>query len=105
MVGWQGQSPPPPSAEPAVTRARAAGIKAGLFRPVTVWPFPSKQLLSLSDTAKAFLSVELNMGQMVNDVKLAVECRRPVEFYGRTGGMIPTVDEVYDKIISMSKSL
>jgi len=89
----------------AVTRARAAGIKAGLFRPVTVWPFPSKQLLSLSDTAKAFLSVELNMGQMVNDVKLAVECRRPVEFYGRTGGMIPTVDEVYDKIISMSKSL
>jgi len=92
-------------AKTAVNKARAAGIKAGLLRPITLWPFPNKQLLALSDTAKAFLTVELNMGQMVSDVKLAVEHRKPVEFYGRTGGMLPSVDEVYNKLIEMNKAL
>lgn len=89
----------------AIIKARAAGIKAGLLRPITVWPFPAKKLRSLADTAKTFLSVELNMGQMVSDVKLAVECKKPVEFYGRTGGMIPSVDEIFGKLSEMSKSL
>ena len=89
----------------AVIAARAAGIKVGLLRPITLWPYPSKALGKLADTAKHFLVVELNMGQMVDDVKLAVECRRPVSFFGRTGGMLPSVDEVYDKLTEMSKKL
>jgi len=92
-------------ARTAVNKARAEGIKAGLLRPITLWPFPEKKLLSLSDTAKSFLAVELNMGQMVNDVKLAVENKKPVEFYGRTGGMLPSVDEVYEKLKEMSAKL
>ncbi|MBR6559360.1 MAG: 3-methyl-2-oxobutanoate dehydrogenase subunit VorB [Clostridia bacterium] len=82
----------------AVIAARAAGIKVGLLRPITLWPYPSKALGKLADTAKHFLVVELNMGQMVDDVKLAVECRRPVSFFGRTGGMLPTPDDVVEEI-------
>lgn len=82
----------------AVKAAREKGLKAGLFRPISLWPFPEKQLLALTDTAKAFLAVEMSMGQMVEDVRLATECRRPVHFYGRTGGVIPTPDEVLAQI-------
>ncbi len=83
----------------AVDMARKAGIKAGLVRPITLWPFPEKFLAKHADHAKVFLSVEMSMGQMVDDVRLAIGCRRPVEFYGRTGGVIPTPKEVYDAIV------
>lgn len=85
----------------AVDMAREKGIKAGLLRPITLWPYPNKAFETLKDTAKAFISVEMSMGQMVDDVKLAVECKKPVSFVGRTGGKIPTPGEVLDKIIEV----
>ncbi len=80
----------------AVDLAREQGIKAGLFRPITVWPFPEKEIANLAalDRTKFFLSVEMNTGQMVEDVRLAVEGKKPVYFYGRQGGIIPTPDEI-----------
>ncbi|MBP5207764.1 MAG: 3-methyl-2-oxobutanoate dehydrogenase subunit VorB [Clostridia bacterium] len=89
----------------AVNEARARGIKAGLLRPITLSPFPAPELLRLADTASAFLSVELNMGQMVNDVRLAVQCRKPVEFFGRTGGSLPSSEDVLEQIIKISGGL
>ncbi len=89
----------------AVNMARAQGIKVGLFRPISLWPFPAEAIAARSKTAKSLLTVELNMGQMVSDVKLAVEGACPVEFYGRTGGMLPSVDEIYNKIVAMADAL
>ncbi len=83
----------------AIDMAREKGIKAGLLRPITLWPFPTKAFETLKETAKAFISCEMSMGQMVDDVKLAVECKKPVSFVGRTGGKIPTPQEVLDEII------
>lgn len=77
-------------ARTAVVKAREAGIKAGLLRPITLWPFPVDAVQATVPNAKAYLTVEMNMGQMVEDVRLAVNGQRPVEFYGRAGGMIPT---------------
>ncbi|MEF2918945.1 MAG: 3-methyl-2-oxobutanoate dehydrogenase subunit VorB [Acutalibacteraceae bacterium] len=88
----------------AVDMARSKGIKAGLLRPITLWPYPTKAFETLKETAKAFISVEMSMGQMVDDVKLAIECRKPVSFVGRTGGKIPTPGEVLDKIIEVGGS-
>ena len=85
-------------AKSAVTKARAEGIKVGLFRPKTLWPFPVKEINEACKDAKKILDVEMSMGQMIYDVKLATECRIPVEFYGRTGGVIPTPAEVYEEI-------
>ena len=85
-------------ARSAVVEARAKGVKAGLVRPITLWPFPVDALEAAVPTAKAFLTVEMNMGQMVDDVRLAVNGRRPVEFFGRTGGVIPTPVEVLAQI-------
>ncbi len=85
----------------AVTAARAKGIKVGMLRPITLSPFPVKELKALSETASKFLTVELNMGQMITDVKLAIECSRPVEFLGRTGGSMMTVEDVLAKIEEM----
>ncbi|HIS41133.1 MAG TPA: 3-methyl-2-oxobutanoate dehydrogenase subunit VorB [Candidatus Aphodovivens avistercoris] len=85
-------------ARSAVRAAREEGIKAGLLRPITLWPFPTDAIQAVVPTAKAFLTVEMNMGQMVDDVRLAVAGARPVEFYGRTGGVIPTPDEVLGAI-------
>lgn len=85
-------------AKAAVREARAEGIKIGLVRPITLWPFPKKDLMKVADNAKAFLCVEMSMGQMVDDVRLAIECKRPVEFFGHTGGIIPTPAEVLDAI-------
>ena len=82
----------------AVNKARAEGIKVGMFRPITLWPFPKKQLLDACKNAKNVLSVEMNMGQMVEDVKLALDCKLPVSFFGRTGGIIPTPNEVLAEI-------
>lgn len=82
----------------AVNDARAQGIKAGLFRPKTLWPFPVKEINEAAKNAKKLLSVEMSMGQMIDDIKLALNCSKPVEFYGRTGGVIPTPAEVLAEI-------
>ncbi|MCK5058409.1 MAG: 3-methyl-2-oxobutanoate dehydrogenase subunit VorB [Candidatus Aminicenantes bacterium] len=81
-----------------VDLARKSGIKMGLLRPITLWPFPNQKVaeLAASDRVKFFLSVEMNAGQMVQDIKLAVEGEKPVYFYGRTGGIIPTPEEILD---------
>lgn len=82
----------------AVEQLRSKGIKAGIIRPVTLWPFPYEQMCAAADKAKAFLSVEMSMGQMVEDIRLAVNGKVPVYFTGRTGGVIPTPKEVIDKV-------
>ncbi len=82
----------------AVRAARQEGIKAGVIRPITLWPFPNDILKETAKTAKAFLTVEMSKGQMVDDVKLAVECAKPVHFFGRTGGVIPQPNEVLEQI-------
>ena len=78
-------------ASTAVRQLRADGVKAGLFRPITVWPYPDQALrqLVLQDSVKAVLTVEMNLGQMHEDVRLAVRGDKPTPFYGRTGGMVP----------------
>jgi 2-oxoglutarate ferredoxin oxidoreductase subunit alpha len=85
-------------ARSAVNKAREKGIKAGLMRPITLWPFPVDVIDAAACSAKAFLTVEMNMGQMVDDVRLAVNGRLPVEFFGRAGGIIPTPGEVLAQI-------
>ncbi len=82
----------------AIKDARAKGIKVGIVRPITLWPFPTDALKAAAKNAKAFLTVEMSKGQMVDDVRLAIECSRPVHFYGRTGGMIPQPAEVLREI-------
>ena len=82
----------------AVDKARAEGIKAGLIRPITLWPFPTEQISRAADELRMFLTVEMNCGQMLEDVKLAVAGKAPVLFYGRAGGGIPTVEQVLEKI-------
>ncbi len=89
----------------AIVAARAEGIKAGMVRPMTLWPFPERAVRKAAETAKAFLSVEMSMGQMVDDVKLAIDCRRPVYFYGRTGGVVPTPGEVLEQIKAINGGL
>lgn len=89
----------------AVRAAREQGIKAGLFRPVTLWPFPVDVLETTVSHAKGYLTVEMNMGQMVEDVRLVIAGRAPVEFYGRTGGVIPTPDEVLDAIVAFDQKV
>ncbi|MCL1934309.1 MAG: 3-methyl-2-oxobutanoate dehydrogenase subunit VorB [Candidatus Azobacteroides sp.] len=85
----------------AVELAREEGMKVGLFRPVTLWPFPKKRLKSYSEKIKGILTVELNAGQMVEDVRLAVECKVPVNHYGRLGGIVPTPDEVVEELMKL----
>ena len=82
----------------AIDEARAQGIKVGMIRPITLWPFPKAALKAAAEKVKAFISCELNMGQMIEDVKLSIDCRRPVYLCNRTGGMIMTPDEVLAKI-------
>ncbi len=77
-----------------ISLAREQGVKVGLIRPITLWPFPSKRIAELAQHAKGFISVELNAGQMVEDVRLAVNGRVPVFHYGRMGGMLFDPDEV-----------
>lgn len=88
-------------ARTAVEKARSEGRKVALFRPITLWPFPSEQILAVAGRTKAFLTVEMSAGQMVEDVKLATQCTRPVHFYGRYGGVIPSPKEIYNEIISI----
>ncbi len=83
-------------AETAAENLRRQGIKAGVFRPITLWPFPYARLkeIAAGETAKVFLDVEMSLGQMLDDVNLAVAERKPVRFYGRCGGSVPHVSEV-----------
>jgi 2-oxoglutarate ferredoxin oxidoreductase subunit alpha len=81
-------------ARTAVERAREEGLRAGLFRPITLWPFPAEPLVRVAAGARAVLAVELSSGQMVEDVRLAIGGRVPVFHHGRTGGMVPSPDEV-----------
>ena len=87
----------------AILEARAKGIKVGMIRPITLWPFPEKVLKEASKKCKAFISVELNMGQMINDVKLAIDCARPVLLCNRTGGIIVSPQEVLESIEKANK--
>ena len=80
----------------AIKEMRAEGMKVGLVRPITLWPFPSEVLEELAsrDMVKGFLAVEMSEGQMVEDVRLIVNGRKPVEFYGRTGGFVINTEEL-----------
>ena len=86
----------------AIRQARAQGVKAGLIRPITLWPFPSEAFARAAQKAKKFLTVEMSLGQMVDDVRIAVNGARPVEFYGRTGGVIPGVGEITRQILKLA---
>ena len=92
-------------AKNAIVAARAEGIKVGLIRPITLWPFPVKPLRAAADKVKSFISVELSMGQMIEDVRLATECKRPVTLCNRTGGMIPSPEQVLESIREAQKGV
>lgn len=85
-------------ARTACERARAAGLRLGIFRPITLWPFPAAELVRATARVRAVVVLELSAGQLVEDVRLAIEGRRPVFFHGRTGGMIPTPTEVVESV-------
>ncbi len=89
-------------ARSAMRKARAGGMKVGLIRPITLWPFPEKAIAEAAKHAKAFLTVEMSLGQMVEDVRLAVNGAKPVHFFGRTGGMVPSVREILDQLQNIS---
>ena len=86
-------------AKGAINNARANGLKVGMLRPITLWPFPTEKVQELGKSTKQFLVFEMNMGQMLEDVQLALEGKGEVSFYGRPGGVIPTPSEV-SKVIS-----
>ena len=82
----------------AIDKARENGIKVGMIRPITLWPFPKAVLNAAADKVKSFVCVELSMGQMIEDIELAIRCKKPVLLCNRTGGMIPTTADVLSKI-------
>ena len=84
-------------------KLREKGIKAGLIRPITLWPFPNAPIQAAATHAKCFLTVEMSMGQMVDDVRLAVNGAKPVHFFGRTGGIVPTVREIVEQVEQLAK--
>jgi 2-oxoglutarate ferredoxin oxidoreductase subunit alpha len=88
-----------------VREAREKGIKVGLLRPITLWPFPSARIEELIPQVRGMLIVEMNAGQMVEDVRLAVEGRRPVRFYGRMGGIIPLPDDILPELEKLDAEL
>ena len=90
-------------AKNAVVAARNEGIKVGLIRPITLWPFPNEAFAKVADKVKAFISVELSMGQMIEDIRLATQCKKPVSLCNRCGGMIPSPDEVLEAIRNAEK--
>jgi 2-oxoglutarate ferredoxin oxidoreductase subunit alpha len=81
--------------------AREKGVKAGVFRPITLWPFPYEEIAKYNDQAKMFFTVEMSAGQMVEDVRLSVNGKKPVEFYGRMGGVVPTPSEIFAKLMEL----
>lgn len=90
-------------AKNAIVKAREQGIKVGLIRPITLWPFPKTPFAKAADKVKCFISVELSMGQMIEDIKLASECKKPVLLCNRAGGMIPSPEQVLEMIVSADK--
>jgi 2-oxoglutarate ferredoxin oxidoreductase subunit alpha len=88
-------------AKGAVKTARKKGMKVGLIRPITLWPFPRAAFKELAESAKRFLVVEMSHGQFIEDVELAIRCRRPVEFYGAGGGWYPAAGDIFEKIQSI----
>jgi 2-oxoglutarate ferredoxin oxidoreductase subunit alpha len=98
-------------AQTAVKQARAQGIKVGLLRPISLWPFPEQRLAELAKQVRGVLVVEMNAGQMIDDVRLAVSGKGqdgstpPVEFYGRMGGMVPLPDEVLEEIKKLTRAI
>lgn len=84
----------------AVDEARAQGMKVGLFRPITLWPYPSKALAEVASKVRSVLVVELSTGQMIEDARLAINGKVPVEFYGRCGGVVPSIAEVHAELLN-----
>jgi 2-oxoglutarate ferredoxin oxidoreductase subunit alpha len=90
-------------AKTAIKMAREEGIKVGLIRPITLFPFPEKVISEAADQVDKFLTVEMSTGQMVEDVRLAVNGKKPVEFYGRTGGVVPSAEEIVEELKEVRK--
>lgn len=82
----------------AITKLEEEGFNIGLIRPITLWPYPEKEFDKIGDNCKGVLTVEMNTGQMLEDVRLSLNGRMPAYFYGRTGGMIPSPEEIVDKV-------
>lgn len=87
----------------AIELCRQKGIRVGMLRPITLWPFPNARIAELSERMKGILSVEINAGQMVEDIRLAVEGRTPVSHYGRMGGIVPAPNEIVEAVEKMRK--
>jgi len=90
-------------ARSAMAQARAEGLKVGLFRPITIWPYPYKELKEASKNAKAVICAEMSMGQMIYDVQLALEGTKPIRFVGEAGGIMPTTQQILDEINKVVK--
>ncbi|MEG1753992.1 MAG: transketolase C-terminal domain-containing protein, partial [Christensenella sp.] len=90
-------------AKNAALKAREMGIKVGIIRPITLWPFPSEAFAKAAKHVKGMLCVEMNTGQMIEDVRLAVNGEVPIEFYGTTGGFVPTPDAVIDALVKLKE--
>ena len=88
-------------AQKAISEMRREGIRVGLLRPITLWPFPAERIAQLADGVKGILSFEINAGQMVQDIRIAVEGRTPVAHYGKMGGIVPTPEEVASSLKSL----
>ena len=91
-------------AKNAINEARKVGIKVGMIRPITLWPFPVAPFKAAADKVKSFISVELSMGQMIEDIKLATECKKPVTLCNRAGGIIPSPEEVLAAIVKANEN-
>ena len=91
-------------AKNAINEARKMGIKVGMIRPITLWPFPVAPFKAAADKVKSFISVELSMGQMIEDIKLATQCKKPVALCNRAGGIIPSPEEVLAAIIKANEN-
>jgi 2-oxoglutarate ferredoxin oxidoreductase subunit alpha len=91
-------------AQTAVKQARAEGHRVGLFRPVSLFPFPEQRLHALAAQVRSMLVIEMNAGQMLQDVRLAANGQVPVEFYGRMGGIVPLPDEALEAIHRLVKT-
>jgi 2-oxoglutarate ferredoxin oxidoreductase subunit alpha len=92
-------------AQTAVKQLRQAGTRVGLFRPITLWPFPKAQLAKLAKRVRGFLVVEMNAGQMVHDVREVVGTHIPVRFYGRMGGAIPMPEEIETEVTALQEQI
>ena len=91
-------------AKNAIAEARARGVKVGMIRPITLWPFPKAAFEKVEKHVKTFISVELSMGQMIEDVQLATKCRKPVLLCNRAGGRTPYADRILDAILKANKN-